>query len=63
MTQGHPCHLPSPENIAAARLRVEVKTAAKRSQNNPLNVVAACLQGARTATIAKLAKLSSLEGQ
>ncbi|KAG0422830.1 hypothetical protein HPB47_001352 [Ixodes persulcatus] len=61
VTQGHTCHLPSPENVAAARLQDEVTTAAKRSHDTPRNVVAACLQGARPATIAKLPKLSSLE--
>ncbi|XP_042146110.1 uncharacterized protein LOC121835725 [Ixodes scapularis] len=61
VTQGHTCHLPSPENVAAARLQDEIKTAAKRSHDTPRNVVTACLQGARPATIAKLPKLSSLE--
>ncbi|XP_040078024.1 FLYWCH-type zinc finger-containing protein 1-like [Ixodes scapularis] len=62
ITQGHTCHLPSPENVAAARLQEEIKTVAKRSHDTPRNVVTACLQGARPATIAKLPpKLSSLE--
>ncbi|KAM7290418.1 uncharacterized protein ISCGN_027049 [Ixodes scapularis] len=49
------------ENVAAARLQDEIKTAARRSDDTPRNVVAACLPGARPATIAKLPKLPSLE--
>ncbi|KAG0428716.1 hypothetical protein HPB47_024307 [Ixodes persulcatus] len=61
VTQGHTCHLPTPENAAAARLQDKIKTAAKRSHDTRRNVVAACLQGARPATITKLPKLSSQE--
>lgn len=61
VTQSHTCHLPSPDNVAAAHLQDEVKTAAKRSHDIPRNVVAACLQGAEPGSIAKLPKISSLE--